>query len=423
MKKRIFYRLAATVLCLTMLMASLTSCLDFGGGKVDIQKNETTDFTELSVLDQLFRAYSLFDLDEEELMVAILKGYIEGTGDKYAEYFTAEEYEKFSSENQGEVVGIGVSVIQNAELGYIEVINVVPDSPALEAGVQPGDYVIAVGKGDDVKYVSDIGYTNAIDLLLGEEGSYAEFIVLRDGEQIEFSIKRTKVTSVSVMSRVCSIKGYEKVGIVKITGFDLTTPGQFEAAVDELLAGGCEKFVFDVRYNPGGDLNSIKAVLAFFLNEGDTVIRVSDKKGNQTVQKIAPVQYAGDYATCNIEKEDIGKYRDLDIAVLANGSTASAAELFTSALMDYKLSTTVGTVTYGKGTMQTTFSLAAYGYGGALKLTTKYYYPPLSDSYEGKGITPDVVVELDEALKNVNIYKITDEEDNQLRRAIEELYK
>ena len=203
----------------------------------------------------------------------------------------------------------------------------------------------------------------------------------------------------------------------------MTTPGQFEAAVDELLAGGCEKFVFDVRYNPGGDLNSIKAVLAFFLNEGDTVIRVSDKKGNQTVQKIAPVQYAGDYATCNIEKEDIGKYRDLDIAVLANGSTASAAELFTSALMDYKLSTTVGTVTYGKGTMQTTFSLAAYGYSGALKLTTKYYYPPLSDSYEGKGITPDVVVELDEALKNVNIYKITDEEDNQLRRAIEELYK
>ena len=91
--------------------------------------------------------------------------------------------------------------------------------------------------------------------------------------------------------------------------------------------------------------------------------------------------------------------------------------------MDYKLSTTVGTVTYGKGTMQTTYSLSAYGYGGALKLTTKYYYPPLSDSYEGKGITPDVVIELDEALKNVNIYKITDEEDNQLRRAIEELYK
>lgn len=407
-----------------MLLASLTSCLDFGGGNVvDIQKNDTTDFTELSVLDQLFRAYSLFDLDEEELMEAILKGYIEGTGDKYAEYFTAEEYERFNSENRGELVGIGVSVIQNADLGYIEVINVVPNSPALEAGIQPGDYVIAVGIGEDAEYVSDVGYTNAIDMLLGEEGTYAEFIVLRDGEKIEFSIKRAKITSVSVTSRVCSIEGYEKVGIVKITGFDLTTPGQFEAAVDDLLANGCEKIVFDVRYNPGGDLNSIKAVLAFFLNEGDTVIRVSNKKGDQTIHKIAPIQYAGSYATCNIDKEDIGKYRDLDIAVLTNGSTASAAELFTSALMDYKLSTTVGTVTYGKGTMQTTFSLAAYGYGGALKLTTKYYYPPISDSYEGKGITPDVVVELDEALKNVNIYKITDEEDNQLRRAIEELYK
>ena len=122
-------------------------------------------------------------------------------------------------------------------------------------------------------------------------------------------------------------------------------------------------------------------------------------------------------------KEEIGKYRDLEFAVLVNGSTASAAELFTSALMDHGLSVTVGTNTYGKGTMQTTYSLARYGYSGALKLTTQYYDPPFSDSYDGKGITPDRVVELDEALAEKNIYKITDEEDNQLLSAIEELYK
>ena len=423
MNKKIISILMAVVVSATVLSSCVFGMWDDINNGIYIEENPTTDFSELSLIDQLFRAYSLFELDEEALMEAVLKGYIEGTGDKYAEYFTAEEYERFTSENGGETVGVGISVIYNADENCIEIISVVPDSPALAAGVQPGDYITYVGVGENRQSVAELGYTNALDLLLGEEGTKAEFVVTRKGEEIEFSITRQKVESVSVMSRVCSIAGYEKVGIVKITEFNLTTPEQFEKAVDDLLTNGCNKFVFDVRYNPGGDLESIKAVLAFFLNEGDVVIRVADKNGNETSQKIEVVTHSGDYVPCSIEKSDIGKYKDLDFAVLANGSTVSAAELFTSALMDYKLSVTVGTTTYGKGTMQTTFSLARYGYGGALKLTTKYYFPPFSDSYEGKGITPDIEVELDEELENVNIYKITDEQDNQLRRAIEELYK
>ena len=421
MKKRFYSRIAAILLVLAVAVTAFSSCSFFYGDRIEIVENETTDFSELSLIDQLFKHLSLFELDEEALLEAVIRGYIEGTGDKYAEYFTAEEYEKFTSDNQGESVGVGISVIQNADLSCIEIINVVPDSPAMKAGVLPGDYIVYVGIGENRESVAELGYTTALDKLLGEKGTAAEFVVLRDGEEIEFSIIRDKVVSVSVTGRVCTIEGCEKVGIVKITEFNITTPIQFEEAVDALINEGCDKFIFDVRYNPGGDLNSIKAVLAFFLKNGDTVIRVADRSGNETVQKIAPVKYAGDYAPCSIEEADIGKYRDLNFAVLANGSTASAAELFTSALMDYKLSITVGTTTYGKGTMQTTYPLEQYGYGGALKLTTRYYFPPLSDSYEGKGITPDFVEELDESLKNVNIYKITDEQDNQLRRAIEEL--
>ena len=426
MKKRITCQIAAILLSALILVASLTSCSsllfgDYTDGGIT-NSGEGTDFGELELIDQIFRSLSILELDEDVLMEAVLKAYVSATGDKYAEYFTAEEYERFTDENQGEMVGVGISVIQNTELSCIEIINVLPDSPAILAGVLPGDYITYVGLGENKQSVAEIGYTQALDLLVGEKGTKAEFVVLRDGEEIEFSIVRDKVNSVSVTGRACEIAGYENVGIIKITEFNLTTPEQFEKEVDKLLASGCEKFVFDVRYNPGGDLRSIQAVLSYFLNDGDTFIRIVDNKGNETTQKISAVQYKGDYASCSIEKKDIAKYRDLDFAVLTNGSTASAAELFTSVLMDYGLSITVGETTYGKGTMQTTYSLESYGYGGALKLTTKYYNPPLSESYEGKGITPDFVEELDEALQNVNIYKITDEEDNQLRRAITELY-
>ena len=193
--------------------------------------------------------------------------------------------------------------------------------------------------------------------------------------------------------------------------------------MDKLLEAGCDKFIFDVRYNPGGDLVSIKSVLSYFLSEGDVFIRIADKNGKVESDEIEAISYTGNYEPCSIEKNDIGKYRDLNFAVLTNRSTASAAELFTSVLMDYKLSVTVGEKTYGKGTMQTTYSLVPYGYTGALKLTTKYYYPPLSDSYEGVGIEPDVSIELDEALEGKNIYTIKDAEDNQIQAAIEELYK
>ena len=413
----------ATLLVSLILVTLTVSCASLT--KLEepaIQNND--GYEKLELIDRLFNTYSLFDLDEQALMDAVLKGYVAGTGDKYAEYFTEEEYAQFTSDNKGESVGIGVNVVENPDVGGIDIINVMPDSPALEAGVMPGDVITHIGIGDGKQSVNDLGYTKALDMMRGEEGSVAEFTVSRtvDGqsEQIEFSVVRRKIVSSSVMSHVSETDA--SVGIVKITQFNLTTPTQFSEAVDGLLKKGCDKFVFDVRYNPGGDLNSIKAVLAYFLNEGDVVIRIADRKGNETVQKIEPVKYAGSYATCNIDAEDIGKYRELDYAVLANGSTASAAELFTSALKDYKLSITVGTTTYGKGTMQTTYSLEQFGYGGALKLTTKYYFPPLSDSYEGIGIEPDFVEALDEALKNVNIYKIPDEDDNQLRRAIEELY-
>lgn len=418
-------RFASLVLAAVILVVALSACTPLGSSPIINGGNKDGEFEKLELIDKLFETYSLFELDEEALMDAVLKGYVAGTGDKYAEYFTEEEYEKVFADNKGELVGIGIRVTQNLETSCIEIISVMPNSPAQEAGVLPGDLITAIGVGENALDVNELGYTVAVEMMGGELGSLCEFSVTRSlssgTEKIEFSIERKKIEAETVMSHVCEFDS--KVGIVKILEFNIVTPSQFCEAVDGLLAKGCDKFIFDVRNNPGGDLKSIQAVLSYFLNDNDVYIRVSNKKGAEVSYKVAAVEYKDGYAACSVTKEELGKYRDLCFAVLTNRNTASAAELFTGTLKDYGLSLTVGTTTYGKGTMQSTHKLSTYGYSGAIKLTTKYYYPPISESYEGIGIEPDVKVELDPSLEGKNIYTITDAEDNQLGRAIEELYK
>ena len=155
--------------------------------------------------------------------------------------------------------------------------------------------------------------------------------------------------------------------------------------------------MFDVRYNPGGDLESITEILDYLLPEGP-IVRIVDADGNEDVR----------YSDAS--------ELDMPMCVLVNSSTASAAELFSSALQDYDKAELVGTVTYGKGTMQTIIRLAD---NTGLGISYRMYNPPYSDNYEGVGVQPDYVVEMDEGVADKNIYKITDAEDTQLQKAIE----
>lgn len=388
------------------------------------------DFSELEFLDRFFKANSYNDLSEADFLSAVLKAYVAASGDLYAEYYTAEEYEALMSDRSGESVGIGVSVIYStvtvdgSEYTAMEIVTAFPNSPASEAGVMPGDLVFYLGVGDQKELVQSIGYTEALNRMRGEKGSVAEFTVLRpksDGkfEQLEFRITRDEYTMQSVEYKVSETD--PTVGVVRILQFDLTTPKQFEKAMDALIEKGIKRFIFDVRNNPGGDLKSICAVLSFFLEKGDLIISTVDRNGSKEETFVKAVTYSGDYAGCSIKNSDIGKYRDYDMAVLTNQNTASAAELFTAALRDYKLATTVGVTTYGKGSMQTMYSLAYFGYEGAIKLTTRHYFPPCGEGYDGIGIKPDVYVELSEEAAATNIYKLAEADDDQLQKALSEL--
>ncbi len=411
--------LIAVALTFSVLAFSLSAAL-FGifGADNTLGTDGTEDYSaKIGVIDTIFSEYALYDTNGDLLLDSMLKAYVAATGDKYAAYYTAEEFSEIMAQNNGELVGVGITVVESVEPAGIAIVGVMPNSPAEAAGVLPGDVIVTVGTGENAVAVAEKGYDAASVALRGEAGTVTEFTVLRGTEYLFFAITRARVENVSVTGRVSETD--PTVGIVRITQFITNTPVQFEAEMDKLIAAGCTAFVFDVRNNPGGDLKSIVAVLSYFLNAGDLVVSIVSKDGSTESVYTEAVSYEGDYAECTVTAEDIGKYRNYGMSVLVNGNTASAAELFTAVLSDYSLATVVGTTTYGKGVLQHIFDLGNFGYSGAIKLTTGYYNPPSGENYDGKGITPHGgETPLDEAVKNKSLYLLTEAEDNQLRAAI-----
>ena len=354
---------------------------------------------KLKLLDEKFRSLYIGDIDDDKLISAVLNGYIYGTGDRYGEYMSPEEYEQFVGDLEGEFQGIGISVIENAESGGLEVVSVMPDSPALKAGVLVGDIIVSVG-GESV---AEMGADVALSRLLGKAGTFAEFSVARGGDitsVIPFSIERGYVTEQTVLYHMYD-DGTGEIGVIMILSFDGKTADQFAQAVEELRNQGARALIFDVRYNPGGALDSIVEILDTILPEGP-IVRIENSDGSVEV--------------LDSDADEM----NLPMAVLVNGSTASAAELFSSALQDYKKAVLVGTTTYGKGCMQQIVRLAD---NSAIRITTNMYDPPFSDNYDGVGVIPDVVIEADNKTLSSNRYTIADSDDNQLSAAAELMHE
>ena len=438
--------IAAVAIILATLMATYCVCADIFKAKYadSLVKNEAPSATDdensgvspedslLSILHRYIDKNYYGEFDEVAMIEAAMKAYVQATGDPYANYFTFEELVANNKETAGNMCGVGINIVnttyvyEGTSIKVLEVINVMDNSPALDAGMKIGDRVAMVGVGDNAQLVDTLGYDKALELLLGEEGTNAEFVVLREenGEvtQIPFSITRAQVKTMSVISKV--YEADQSIGILNVREFDYTTPLQFKTKLEELQTKGCDKFIIDLRYNPGGQLVSIAGVLSYFLDEGDVYIQTKDVKGTVTKEQILPVTYPEEYEDmqgCNILKENIGIYKDLDFVVLCNEYTASAAELFTANFKDHNMGTVVGVKTYGKGSMQTTFPIEK-GYLGAIKLTTHHYFSGGDVDlvgYNGVGIEPDVAVELSEEAKEYNIYLLPQSIDNQLIAAAE----
>lgn len=386
--------LAVGLFCIMMTFGLCARYMTF-----DKNGNGSSEYmSELSRLDEFFRQYSYDGIQNESFKKDLLNAYIAYSGDIYAQYYTPEELEVLDQDKAGQFVGIGVGVVKDtasidgSDMTVIRITSVYEDSPAQKAGICVGDMITHVGGAESAVSVDSIGYNEAVGRISGEEGTFAQFRVLRGvGEEAEFidlKVERRTITKHSVTYSVCATDG--EVGVVVITNFDYTTPTQFTEAIDTLKGKGCKYFVIDLRDNPGGYAESVVAVLSYFLDNGDTVMTLEDKNGKVTSKYSVGVR-SNEYFS--IKASDIGKYKGTKLAVLVNGNTASAAELFTATVMDYELGTVVGEKTYGKGCLQTTYSLKQYGLEGALKLTTHMYFSKSHMAYHGIGITPDLTIE------------------------------
>ena len=348
---------------------------------------------KLAELDKKAREYYIGEIDNQKLLDSIAEGYVRGLDDRYAEYMNAERFAEYMQSNQGKMVGIGVEVLPSEEMGgVIEITHVMADSPAERGGMIVGDYIYKVNS----ELVSSLGYMGAVDKVRGEKGTEVILTILRESEELELTFIRDEVKTVTVQSRLIN----NNIGYIRIKEFNKETPNEFIEAMKSLESLGALSYIFDVRYNPGGDLDGVTETLDYLLPEGP-IIKYVSKDGGEVIVSSDPNDIVA------------------PMAVLMNESTASAAELFCAALRDYEKAVLIGVKTYGKGTMQTIYPLSDRV--TAFKITYAKYYPPFGGSYDGIGVYPHNGMEIklpDELLKEKSFDKLTDEEDTQLQAAI-----
>ena len=378
---------AALTVCITMLVSQQV----FSGTLSGLSKQRSL-FDKLYEIDEKIDANYYGEVDKKKLYDGAAQGYVGGLNDPYADYKSLEDSKISAQENEGNPQGIGVTAVQHPDNKTIYITRVDSAGPAMQAGIKAGDEILRV----EGQNVVDIGYSEAIQLLAGEEGSMVSLLVRTKGEdgaaaEVPHSIVRSKFIHTSVYSRMIG-----KAGYIQITSFDDATTSQFKTAVQDLMKQGADGLIFDLRNNGGGLVDAAAAMLDYLLPEGD----------------IISATYA-DGSTEVLHKSDASQI-NLPMAVLTNERTASAAELFAAAIRDYNKGVLIGEKTYGKGVMQRTYPLSD---GSTVKCTIAAFNPPSGVNFNGVGLTPDQKVTLTEEQKRY-FYMLSDSADPVIAAAV-----
>lgn len=322
--------------------------------------------TKLQQLSQIIQDYYVEDVDMVAVEDAAAHAMVAQLGDRWSYYIPASEYAAHMEQMRNAYVGIGITILQREAEDGFDILSVEENGPAFEVGIRPEDRLIAV----EGQSVCGMDANEVRNLVRGEEGTLVEITILRDGEEIPYRVERRSLQMVVAEGELLS----GNIGLVTIYNFDDRCAEESIAAIETLQEQGAEKLIFDVRYNGGGFAHEMVALLDYLLPEGDL---------------FRTVNYAGKEA---VDTSD-AQWLDVPMAVLVNGESYSAAELFAAALKEYDAAVVIGEKTSGKGYYQNTFHLDD---GSAVGLSTGKYFTPHGVSLEGVGITPDVEVPVDE---------------------------
>lgn len=366
---------------------------------VPADENAVSFDGDYRMLDEVARTIentSLWPMTEEkseEMLTYAAKGLVEGMGDTYAYLYTREEYEEMMQDSEGIYVGIGVLVQLDLERDLVEVIRVYEDTPAEEAGVEQGDYFIAVNDED----VLGMDINQVKSRIIGEEGTWVHIKFLRDNDYVEMDIQRRQVIADKLEYKM--VDG--DIAYISIESFEGNADDLFEKAVRELVhKQGAKGMILDLRDNPGGDKNVVLNIADILLPAGPAFI-TEDRNGNQL--------------TDSTTSRELG----IPLVVLINENSASASELLSGNIKDYGVGTLVGMNTYGKGTVQTFTMLSD---GSVLKMTAYEYMTGKGTRVQDVGVAPDIEVEPNEILTKSYKARLT-EDDNQFAVAMETVRK
>lgn len=326
---------------------------------------EELDIEQLKRVFQYVKAFHVDpDLDVQQMSDNAIKGMLREVDGGYTRYETAEEHRRFEEQSiTGEYAGIGivVTMIDN----QVVVVSPYKGTPADQAGIGPGDKIVGVNG----KSIRDLTLSEVGELIRGPVGTKVRLTIIPDGKNqpIEIEVKRDRIEIPVVEHQLCG-----QVGYVRLIQFNQKAPGQLTTAIDDLRAQGAEALLLDLRGNPGGLLSVCEEIADLFLDKNLVIVKTVDRSGKEKVAKTTKNQIY-----------------NMPMAILINKGSASASEVLSGALRDHQRATLLGTISFGKGTVQRGYSLP----GGAMVwITTHTYRTPAGSDIDKKGLTPDVLI-------------------------------
>lgn len=371
---------------LTVAIVIVTNTITVFGTSAYISAHEGAVVSEFGKLFEIRNDLSKYydgPINESTLVEGAIKGMTSSLNDPYTVFMNKKEFSDFNTQTEGNYSGVGLQV--QAKNNNIIIAGVFENSPAKKAGILPKDVIEKVNGTS----VTGKDLDKAVTLMKGQDGTDVTLTLYRDKKgTFDVTMKRAKIDLVTVNGEMLN----QNIGYIQVTMFDQNTAKNFDAKLKELQGKGMKSLILDLRGNPGGLLDQCVDMVSNFIPKGKVIVSTIDKYNNKQ-------EY----------KSNGGTAIGMPITILTDGGTASASEIFSGAIKDYKLGTLVGEKTFGKGIVQTILDTGA---GTALKVTISKYYTPDGKNIQHIGINPDIQVQYPDSLRQKPYDRSTDPQFN-----------